>query len=226
MRSTPGRPSASPSPAPTSSAPCPARSPAPSTTPRSGASTARPIGSFQAVQHLLADAHVADRGVPRSVALHAAWAVDALPADDALAAAVGGQGLLRPGGPHGRARPPSRSTAASATPGSAWPTSTSGGRCSSSDVLGGVGPNLDRVLAHHGLGGDRWTSVTPRTRRRSVAVCGTGWSTTTPGCRRRRPTTRTGKARPRGTSRSTTPASSASRGRSTSAARGCRASTT
>ena len=43
------------------------------------------IGSFQAVQHLLADAHVATEG-SRSIALHAAWAVDALPADDALAA--------------------------------------------------------------------------------------------------------------------------------------------
>jgi len=46
-----------------------------------------PIGSFQAVQHLLADAHVAMEG-SRSVALHAAWAVDALPAEEALAAAA------------------------------------------------------------------------------------------------------------------------------------------
>ena len=45
-----------------------------------------PIGSFQAVQHLLADAFVAMEG-SRSIALHAAWAVDALPATDALAAA-------------------------------------------------------------------------------------------------------------------------------------------
>jgi alkylation response protein AidB-like acyl-CoA dehydrogenase len=45
------------------------------------------IGSFQAVQHLLADAHVAMEG-SRSVAVHAAWAVDALPADEALAAAA------------------------------------------------------------------------------------------------------------------------------------------
>jgi alkylation response protein AidB-like acyl-CoA dehydrogenase len=44
------------------------------------------IGSFQAVQHMLADAHVAMEG-SRSIALHAAWAVDALPAHDALAAA-------------------------------------------------------------------------------------------------------------------------------------------
>ena len=45
-----------------------------------------PIGSFQAVQHLLADAFAAKEG-SRSIALHAAWAVDALESDDALAAA-------------------------------------------------------------------------------------------------------------------------------------------
>jgi alkylation response protein AidB-like acyl-CoA dehydrogenase len=45
-----------------------------------------PIGSFQAVQHVLADALVAVEG-SCSVALHAAWAVDALPPPDALAAA-------------------------------------------------------------------------------------------------------------------------------------------
>lgn len=45
-----------------------------------------PIGSFQAIQHLLADAYVAMEG-SRSVALHAAWAVDALPPSEAVAAA-------------------------------------------------------------------------------------------------------------------------------------------
>lgn len=45
------------------------------------------IGSFQAIQHLLADAYVLSEGA-RSVALHAAWAVDALSAADALAAAA------------------------------------------------------------------------------------------------------------------------------------------
>ncbi|MFN2537331.1 MAG: acyl-CoA dehydrogenase family protein [Mycobacteriales bacterium] len=45
-----------------------------------------PIGSFQAVQHLLADAYVAMEG-SRSIALHAAWAVDALPPAEALTAA-------------------------------------------------------------------------------------------------------------------------------------------
>ena len=46
----------------------------------------QPIGSFQAVQHLLADAHVATEG-SRSAALHAAWAVDALPPSEAIVAA-------------------------------------------------------------------------------------------------------------------------------------------
>jgi alkylation response protein AidB-like acyl-CoA dehydrogenase len=45
------------------------------------------IGSFQSVQHLLADAHVATEG-SASIALHAAWAVDALPPADAMAAAA------------------------------------------------------------------------------------------------------------------------------------------
>ena len=47
----------------------------------------RPVGSFQAVQHLLADAFVLMEGA-RSISLHAAWAVDAQPAGDALGAAA------------------------------------------------------------------------------------------------------------------------------------------
>jgi alkylation response protein AidB-like acyl-CoA dehydrogenase len=44
-----------------------------------------PIGSFQAVQHLLAEARCLMEG-SISVALHASWAVDNLPPDDALMA--------------------------------------------------------------------------------------------------------------------------------------------
>jgi alkylation response protein AidB-like acyl-CoA dehydrogenase len=46
----------------------------------------RPIGSFQAVAHLLADAYVSVQAV-RSVVWHGAWAVDALAPAEALAAA-------------------------------------------------------------------------------------------------------------------------------------------
>jgi alkylation response protein AidB-like acyl-CoA dehydrogenase len=44
-----------------------------------------PIGSFQAVQHLLAEARCLMEG-SLSVALHASWAVDNVPPDDARAA--------------------------------------------------------------------------------------------------------------------------------------------
>ena len=63
----------------------------------------------------------------------------------------------------------------------------------SSDVLGGVGASLARVLAHHGIGGDRWTSVTRPRRPRSGRGSAPGCGTTTPACRRRRPTTTTGR---------------------------------
>jgi len=109
----------------------------------------RAIGAFQAVQHLLADALVATEG-SRSLALHAAWAVDALPPADALAAAALAKAYCA------RA---ARSVCETAIQvhggiGNTW-------ECLahvhlrrallSSDVLGGVGPNLDRVLAHHGV---------------------------------------------------------------------------
>lgn len=101
-----------------------------------------PIGSFQAVQHLLADAFVAAEGA-RSAALHAAWAVDALPAGDALAAAAARTVCETAIQVHGGI-------------GNTW-------ECLahldlrrallSSDVLGGTGANLARVLDHHGIGG-------------------------------------------------------------------------
>jgi alkylation response protein AidB-like acyl-CoA dehydrogenase len=108
------------------------------------------IGSFQAVQHMLADAHVLTEG-SRSVMLHAAWAVDALPPQEALAAAAGAKAYC------------ARSARAVCETviqvhggiGNTW-------ECMahvflrrallSSDILGGVGPNLDTVLAHHGIG--------------------------------------------------------------------------
>jgi hypothetical protein len=111
------------------------------------------VGSFQAVQHLLADALVATEA-SRSVTLHAAWAADALPADEALAAAAVAKAYCA------RA---ARSVCEAAIQvhggiGNTW-------ECLahvhlrrallSGDVLGGVGPSLDRVLVHHDLGGAR-----------------------------------------------------------------------
>jgi alkylation response protein AidB-like acyl-CoA dehydrogenase len=110
------------------------------------------VGSFQAVQHLLADAHVATEG-SRSAALHAAWAVDALPADEALAAAAVAKAYAA------RAARTVCETAIQVHGGigNTW-------ECLahvhlrrallSTEVLGGVGPSLARVLAHHGLAGD------------------------------------------------------------------------
>ena len=110
------------------------------------------IGSFQAVQHMLADAHVATEG-SRSIALHAAWSVDALPADDALAACSAAKAYCA------RA---ARSVCETSIQvhggiGNTW-------ECLahvflrralfSTEVLGGIGPSLERVLAARGIGGD------------------------------------------------------------------------
>ena len=109
------------------------------------------IGSFQAVQHLLADALVAMEG-SRSIALHAAWAVDALPAGDALTAAAAAKAYCTRS---------ARSVCETAIQvhggiGNTW-------ECLahvylrrallSGDVFGGVGINLERVLVAHDAGG-------------------------------------------------------------------------
>jgi alkylation response protein AidB-like acyl-CoA dehydrogenase len=111
----------------------------------------RPVGSFQAIQHLLADALVLMEG-SRSVARHAAWAVDALEADVALAAAAGAKAYCV------RAARAVCETSIQVHGGigNTW-------ECLahvhlrrallSSEILGGVGVNLERVLAHHGIGG-------------------------------------------------------------------------
>jgi hypothetical protein len=108
------------------------------------------IGSFQAVQHLLADAFVAMEG-SRSIVLHAAWAVDALPAPEALAAASAAKAYCA------RAARTVCETAVQVHGGigNTW-------ECLahvflrrallSGAVLGGVGPNLDRVLAAREIG--------------------------------------------------------------------------
>jgi hypothetical protein len=105
-----------------------------------------PIGSYQAVQHLLADALVATEG-SRSVTLHAAWAVGALGADDALVAAATAKAYCA------RAARDVCETSIQVHGGigNTW-------EClahvylrralGSIDAFGGVGPNLERVLAH------------------------------------------------------------------------------
>jgi alkylation response protein AidB-like acyl-CoA dehydrogenase len=110
----------------------------------------KPIGSFQAVQHMLADAAVHMEG-SRSATLHAAWAVDALPPADALGAAAAAKAY---------AARAARTVCEIAIQvhggiGNTW-------ECLahvylrrvllSTDVLGGVGANLARVLAHGGVG--------------------------------------------------------------------------
>jgi alkylation response protein AidB-like acyl-CoA dehydrogenase len=109
-----------------------------------------PIGAFQAVQHLLADTLVHVEGT-RSATLHAAWAVDALPPADALASAATAKAYAA------RAALAVCETAIQVHGGigNTW-------ECLahvhlrrallSTDVLGGVGPNLDRVLRHAGIG--------------------------------------------------------------------------
>lgn len=107
------------------------------------------IGSFQAVQHLLADALVATEG-SYSVALHAAWAADALPSREALAAARLAKAYCS------RA---ARSVCETAVQvhggiGNTW-------EClahvylrralHTSQILGGAGASLAHVLAEHGI---------------------------------------------------------------------------
>lgn len=109
-----------------------------------------PIGSFQALQHLLADALVAMEG-SRSAALHAAWAVDALASDEALGASAVAKAYCS------RAARTVCETAIQVHGGigNTW-------ECTahvylrralvSTDVLGGVGASLQRVLYHKGIG--------------------------------------------------------------------------
>ncbi len=110
------------------------------------------IGSFQAVQHLLADALVAMEG-SRSIALHASWAVDALPGPDALAAASAAKAYCS------RAARAVCETAIQVHGGigNTWDCLAHvflRRALLSTDVLGGVGPNLHRVLAARGIGAD------------------------------------------------------------------------
>jgi alkylation response protein AidB-like acyl-CoA dehydrogenase len=111
----------------------------------------RPVGSFQAVQHLLADALVLMEG-SRSAARHAAWAVDALTAEAALGAAAGAKAYCA----RAARTVCETSIQVHGGVGNTW-------ECLahvhlrrvllSGEILGGVGASLARVLAHHGIGG-------------------------------------------------------------------------
>jgi alkylation response protein AidB-like acyl-CoA dehydrogenase len=109
-----------------------------------------PVGSFQAVQHLLADALVATEG-SHSATLYAAWSVDALAPDDALTASAMAKAYCS------RA---ALSVCEAAIQvhggiGNTW-------ECLAhvylrralfaTDLFGGVGPHLERVLTAHGIG--------------------------------------------------------------------------
>jgi alkylation response protein AidB-like acyl-CoA dehydrogenase len=110
------------------------------------------IGSFQAVQHLLADAFAVTEGA-RSLVRHAAWAVDALPVADAVAAAAAAKAYCA------RAARDVCETAIQVHGGvgNTW-------ECLahvylrrvllSTDVCGNASVNLARVLHHHGIGSD------------------------------------------------------------------------
>jgi alkylation response protein AidB-like acyl-CoA dehydrogenase len=110
------------------------------------------IGSFQAVQHLLADAFAVTEGA-RSLARHAAWAVDALPVADAVAAAAAAKAYCA------RSARDVCETAIQVHGGvgNTW-------ECLahvylrrvllSTDICGNAGVNLARVLRHYGIGSD------------------------------------------------------------------------
>jgi alkylation response protein AidB-like acyl-CoA dehydrogenase len=107
------------------------------------------VGSFQAVQHLLADAYVSMEG-SRSVALHAAWAVDALRPADAIAAASTAKGYCS------RAARAVCETAIQVHGGigNTWDCLAHvflRRALLSIDLLGGEGPSLTLVLAHRGV---------------------------------------------------------------------------
>lgn len=108
------------------------------------------IGSFQAIQHLLADAHVATEG-SRSVALHAAWAVDSVSPEDSLRASSVAKAYC--------ARS-ARFVCEAAIQihggiGNTWDCLAHvylRRALLSIELFGGVGPSLERVLDHAGIG--------------------------------------------------------------------------
>ena len=109
-----------------------------------------PVGSFQAVQHLLADALVATEG-SRSITLYAAWAVDARAPEEAIAAGAMAKAYCS------RAALAVCETAIQVHGGigNTWDCLAHvylRRALFSIDLFGGVGPNLERVLTAQGVG--------------------------------------------------------------------------
>ena len=110
-----------------------------------------PIGSFQSLQHLLADAYVATEG-STSVARYAAWAADNLAAEEALTAAAVAKAYCARAG---------RAVCESAIQvhggiGNTWDCLAHvylRRALLSIQLLGDAGVNLARVMRHHGIGG-------------------------------------------------------------------------
>jgi alkylation response protein AidB-like acyl-CoA dehydrogenase len=111
----------------------------------------KPIGSFQALQHLMADMVVHLEGA-RSAGLHAAWGADVLDPDDALGYAA----MAKAYAARGARVVCETSIQVHAGIGNTW-------ECMAhvflrraqlaTDLFGGVGVNLARVLEHAGIGG-------------------------------------------------------------------------
>ena len=113
----------------------------------------KPIGSFQALQHLMADMVVHLEGA-RSTGLHAAWGVDALEPSDALGYAAAAKAYAA----RGARVVCETSIQVHGGIGNTW-------ECMAhvflrraqlaTDLLGGIGASLDRVLEHAGIAAGR-----------------------------------------------------------------------
>ena len=163
------------------------------------------IGSFQAVQHLLAESRVLVEGAV-SVAQYAAWAVDALAPEDAWDAGATAKAYCA------RA---ARAVCRDRDPGPRWDRQHLG-------VLRARAPApsvaVERAVGGRGLsppgagppsiGVRPWTLTTRPRKPRSARGSARGWRSTTRGCPRRRPMTSTGRDRRSGTARCSTRGSS------------------
>jgi len=123
--------------------------------------------------NLLADAHVASEG-SRSVARHAAWAVETPSRPRTRWTPPVSPRPIAPGPPEVSVRPASRCTAASATHGSAWPTCIYAGSWSPPRCSAGW------ASAWTGSGGTVDFADSSRRNGSSDCACGRGWPITTP----------------------------------------------